>query len=204
MFRTGFCEMGQCEGTRPRSPSGRPMKVCINLAQCECSCHAMISEMCELADMERALNIQDNPEYIPYNRTFWMPTLEDRVAIELVAATTKHKISFDSPDEPSFEETPTGRAPRGQLEYRVKQVTDAWLNESDPVQCTTKYIAAHILETHGVNSSVGAIYAVLDRWRKCGYCDLDENPFRFVGLTIAGMEHGLDWCRSHTSKVKAS
>lgn len=40
--------------------------------------------------------------------------------------------------------------------------------------------------------SKGAVRSILLRWREIGYAMVEGEPLEFVGLTVAGMEFGLD------------
>jgi hypothetical protein len=126
--KSGFCGIGHCEGTQPRSYSGQPMKTCQSWMTCSCDCHAKINQMFEMTGLERIP--VENPEYHPVKSPYWMPNPEDRI-LELAASNGSGVDApriLESPDPSrvparlaaSYTPTPTGRAARGQLESWVQ------------------------------------------------------------------------------------
>lgn len=218
-MKSGFCGIGSCEGTRPRSPSGKPMKVCFFIEDCPCECHTVLNEMCELTGTPRVF--QDNPEYIPVESTFWMPTPDDLVAMRAAVPSRDRGGSHDTavPPLPGLAAivdesagvtgsaiqpiVPVGRT-RRPLEAEVKKVCDEW----GGVDCslTLQYIAESIDPDEP--RSVGAIREVLIRWSKYGFATYAEDPLRFTGYTPAGVSKGLDvmkWEYTHRNRqVKRS
>lgn len=202
-MKSGFCGIGSCEGTRPRSPSGKPMKVCFFIEDCPCECHTVLDEMCELTGTPRVF--QDNPEYIPVKSVFWMPTPDDLVAMRAAVPPRDRGGSRSTADGPlpvlpaitdesagvsgvaiqPYDPNPRTRRP---LEAEVKKVCDEW----GGVDCalTLQYIAESIDPDEP--RSVGAIREVLIRWDKYGFATYAEDPLRFTGYTPTGVTKGLD------------
>lgn len=217
-YKTGFCNDGQCEGTKPRSYSGIAMKTCprvilnATLARdakgkvigrtdmvCTCQCHADMDRLFEMSGMERV--IQENPEYHVPKRDYWMPSLEDRVASSMArhADTIRH-VESPAPDvvpatiERVFAPTSSGRAGRGELELYVKQVCDIWAVEKDVPVCSPAYISEQVAKRQGWAKppSQGAIDSVLKRWVGLGFAVVEKKPTRFVRYTEEGVKLGLD------------
>ena len=199
---TGFCSGGfkQCEGTKPRSPSGKPMPVCKFWLRCPCKCHLKISTMFQIAESPRVLI--DNPEWIGGPTAgFVMP---DRTEILKEKAATNQSpdvkvIESDQEDIPvtvlrEYKPTESGRAARGSLEQNVKLACDAYLRRADAtLECSTKWVSEWIAENkEGGLPSRGAINAVFERWLKLGFCMLMYKPTQFVCYTPDGIKFGLD------------
>jgi hypothetical protein len=204
-YRTGFCGAGQCEGTRPKSPSGKPMKVCYFWLLCPCECHVRLSKMFDMAEEPRIL--MDNPEYVPHISTYWMPTFED---IQASRAEEPHVkvIKSDHEDIPDsvvreFNGN-TERAPRGQLEQNVKEACDAWIKLGEPGDCTTKWVSEWIYEELGLPlPSRGAIDACWKRWAKLGFAATMSHPTQFVCYTPEGIKYGLEGLKArHKNQTK--
>jgi hypothetical protein len=188
---TGFCNVGSCEGTRPKGIlSGTPMKTCPMWMTCSCTCHEQITKMFEMTGRER-IEVP-NPEYVPYQRDFWMPSFEDRLP----------EPTPDVPTEDTLQVTATGRVRKGGLEAAVQRVVLSW-SERVPAEredCTVAFLSEQIYkaerDTLEKPPSLGAVAAVLDRWTKYGYALIGHKPVRVIGLTPEGKEKGLDWCRA--------
>jgi hypothetical protein len=194
-YKTGFCSNRQCEGTRPRSPSGKPLKTCEFFLECPCECHQVLDEMAELTGRGRELRV--NPEYVAPVSPYWMPTPEFLAALRRsnlsggtgVPGTSEPAADGDSrPAMPVFTPTPTGIRARGQLEHEVKKVCDAWGGENASI--TISFLASEIDPDEP--PSVGAIREVLLRWVKYGFATMGTEPLRFTGYTAEGAEKGLD------------
>lgn len=204
---TGFCGMGQHEGLKPRSYSGKPMKTCMRVvrnpyndrvANCACKCHTDLDRMFEMMGMERY--VEQNPEYSPEKPTYVMPTLEERVALSIERRAVP-TVTIESPAPEHvpatvarvFTPTATGRAGRGELELWVKQACDAWVVVQPESQCTPQWISDSIARDQSIKApSVGAINAVFERWTKLNFALIGRKPVRFVGYTDEGVKHGLD------------
>jgi len=197
-YLSGFCgSTGQCEGTRPKGWNGTPLKTCPFWQTCTCNCHTELTRMFEMTGQERIP--VPNPEYIPYARTYWMPSDDP-----------DYKMPDAAPDVASTDEvqiTATGRVRKGGLEIGVQKVLLAWMER--PVMeridgLDVKTISALVYENEGATLEkapyLGAIGAVLDRWEACGYVMLGRKPVRIVGLTADGKEKGLDWCKAKAKK----
>lgn len=159
--------------------------------------------MFEMAEEPRELG--DNPEYVAFQPHLWMPTYEDRVQVKV----EQLSVRYDSDSEPEFKPSPSGRTPKGQLEYWVKEAVDTWLSNEGEYDdgtslCTPATLAAMVASQQGVpEPSQGAIYSVLKRWGEIGYVKLGEKPFRVKCMTIAGMAHGLDFLKGKAALVKS-
>lgn len=210
-FVTGFCANKQCEGTKPKaSVTGTPMKTCDFWETCPCKCHAQITEMYELAGMDREPPEQ-SAEYLAWVREqrhqFVVPSLYDSDPMEPLSSPD----GTDTPDAderpvatppngaqdptsapapvvpvPSFAPTPTGRRARGQLEYDVLAVCiDFAANVYEWEICTPKLVAERIGKINETEPpSTGAINAVWDRWEKLGFAVQDKKPSRFVEFSV--------------------
>lgn len=185
-IRTGFCIMKQCEGTKPVSPSGKGLKTCDYWMDCPCECHTNITDMCEMAGVERTL--RNVSLYTPDVGRYWMPTPEFMAALR---ATLKPAVDgTQQGDGPVFNPTPTGIRAKGQLESQVKEVCDKWDHGNGPVNLPLSFIALSI-DTNEP-PSVGAIREVMLRWEKYGFATMGTKPLAFTGYTATGRERGLD------------
>ena len=194
-FRTGFCGRGQHEGTRPKSPSGTPMKVCLNYDQCKCECHELYNQMHELSGIPRTGH--DNPEYVPYVRSFWVPTFDQME--EARAATSAESLGVPTPTKVAT--ISRGRA-IGVLETNVKAICDLWLASGTDEYCTTKYVSDYIYVNYEIRSGDGAIREVFLRWERDGYAMIGQKPLRYMGLTLDGMKFGLEKLRERSVQAK--
>ena len=206
-YKTGFCSNGFCEGTKPRSMSGKPIKVCVSIDICKCECHEKIAKMFEMTDTKR-IAIQ-NPDYVPYESgIFEFLSTFEKVQGELLNSSKVAKVE-EKPvvgddgtvvlglarSAKHFEPTKRGRA-AGQLEDEIRGICNRFLQREWPEQeiCTPKFIAQQIfVETDAETlPSVGAIGATFDRWEKIGFAIIKKGPVRFVSFTVAGMTEGLE------------
>lgn len=218
-YISGFCGTGAHEGTRPKSPSGKPRKTCDPILtfrdkqwKCGCKCHADLDKLFEMSGMPRVTQV--NPEYIPEKVVIAMPTVEERAArFKTTDAVPPRVIQSPLPDrvpatiERSFTPTSSGRAARGELELRVKQACDRWILDKPEESCTPQWISDWIVETHGVSEkgtapSVGAISAVFDRWTAIGFALIGKKPTRFVGYMPDGVKYGLEGMKDRARKAK--
>jgi hypothetical protein len=186
--KSGHCGLGHHEGTKPVSPSGKAHKTCDQLDWCSCECHVKINEMFAMSGKPRRLIT--NPDYRPYVRDYQMPSLEDS-ASELSGVAP---ILYDGEKPPEFTPTPSGRTTKGMLEYWVKEVAEAWLEEEDRPSLTPAEISARIQKVNDLEKapSPGAVHSVLMRWETIGYALIERNPIRFLSKTREGMKNGLD------------
>ncbi len=202
-FPSGFCNSGWHEGTRAKDWRGNPAPTCRLAGSCPCSCHTELDRMFEMAGQERV--VQDNPEWIPPERTYWMPS--DDPTYNMPAAAPDVVA-----DDEHLEVTATGRVRKGGLESAVQRVVLTWLEGADLQKriegFVVKDISAAVFENEGAAldkpPSLGAIGAVLDRWDTYGYVLLGKKPVRVIGLTPDGQEKGLDWCRARFKKQKVA
>ena len=213
-MRTGWCIVGQCEGTRPVSPSGKGLKTCDMWEDCPCRCHAEISELCEMAGVERTL--RNESLYVSPPNHYWMPTPEWYASLRVAIDGDRANGQADGAApvngqqrarEHGFRPTPTGIRARGQLEFDVKKVCDRFDDGSGPVCLPTGFISMQIHPD--APPSVGAIREVLLRWTKYGFATMSMEPLAFTGYTAEGREKGVDvmhtqWERRRRSeKAKA-
>ncbi|QOR56211.1 hypothetical protein SEA_LINETTI_67 [Gordonia phage Linetti] len=207
MYKTGFCDIGSCEGTAPVSPSGKPMKVCTMHEICECSCHTKFDRMYKMANTER--RVHQNPNYVPYQypdlSEYLTPTVELEGASLSVGVDTR--VPRERPSEsapgllelaPVYTGTPTGQRQRGQLEAEVQQVCHrAMMGEFDELM--TPQVIAELIDRDNPPST-GAIGAVFNRWERIGYAKIHRKPLYFQHLTVEGMRDGLEALRRRAKK----
>lgn len=200
-LESGICQTGAHEGTRPKSYAGVPRQVCL-LSWCECECHKKLDEMFAMMEMERTP--QDNPEYIPPERTYWMPSDDPEYRMPAASSDFTEDGSV-AVLEKEVKVTDSGRTQRGGLEFWVQRECLAWILDHDEGElCTPKFLSAEIARVEGIKPpSQGAISAVFDRWERYGYARIGrDRPQRFLGLTEQGEKQGLDWCRANAKKAK--
>lgn len=210
VYRTGFCSSGLCEGTRPKSPSGKPMKVCDFVDVCSCECHKKISKMYELAGVDRI--VQQNPEYQPYLGPDLSWLQDERVPPAPVVPAQPFTLSApNSVGEshtagtmavPDADRPSRDNRLRGWLEYEVKSITDRKMSGEIDETLTPKLLA--ILIDPEDPPSVGAVGAVLDRWVEIGFAQVNKHPVRFVSYTVKGMTLGLDRMKADAKQTKRS
>lgn len=204
-MKSGFCSVGFCEGTRPRSRSGKPVKVCVAFTICDCSCHTKINQMYEMTGAAR-IELQ-NPEYVPAPNPD-LSFLHDDADAATTAAVGR--ITAPPREKPSsvavglretartFTATATGHRQRGQLETEVQLVCNRHMVGEIEGMLTTKAIAFFIDPENP--PSQGAIGAVLERWAKMGYATIGSKPLRFTGYTVEGMSKGLEKMRAEQKR----
>ncbi len=200
-LRTGFCGIGACEGAHIIGAGGKPLKTCEEWKYCPCECHRMYDQMFQMSEMSRVL--VDNSGYSPEHSQFWMPSLEDRVAL-LASSRAVGPIAPVMLESPlpeaipatlrrTFAPTPTGRSARGELESWVKDVCDEYLVENYRAPCTPAFVSEAIAKAQGLAPrSVGAIDAVFKRWEELGFALIGRKPTRFVAYSPDGVHLGLD------------
>lgn len=190
--------MKMCEGTKPRSYSGKPMKTCpFPSDSCSCKCHKDLDMMFEMAGMERI--IQENPEYQPDPRIAeiaeCLRQIREEQYTKQIDKIVERRIESIAPGElpPSvvreFGDTETGRRQRGQLDDEVKKATDMWVMLKATQPCTPQWVAEMIDAEDP--PSTGAVNAVFVRWQEIGFAVIEKKPTRFTGYTPAGIEKGL-------------
>jgi hypothetical protein len=210
-MRSGFCEMGQHEGTKPRSASGKPMVTCKFFATCGCKCHDDLDLLFRMSGKDRIEPVV-NPEWAPEPREFWLPS-DDWNAAQPISrdAATPAPVRVESPAPDlvpattvhTFSPTPTGRAARGELESWVKVKCDEWLIENYKMLCTPAWLAEEIAYDQAIKApSVGAISAIFDRWVKLGFARVAKKPTRFLGYTDEGRELGLDGLKARAKRAR--
>lgn len=202
---SGWCMSGGHEGHKAFSPSGKPLRTCLNWRDCGCHCHAEVTAMYELAGIPREEPEQSH-EYIEWvleqRREFRSPDaiadgLRDGLSSPIGTSTLPNIESaptgrpatpagtLAAPRHVSEPLTATGRRTRGSLESEVLAVCvnfAAGVYEAE--YCTPKMVAQEIGKTYAVEPpSTGAINAVWDRWEKLGFAKQDKKPSRFTAFT---------------------
>ena len=89
------------------------------------------------------------------------------------------------------------RRSRGSLESDVKSICDKFVtgevklgdNENLTPHRISRLIKDH--ESLDAPPSVGAVAAVLNRWEKIGFAEVEYKPFRFIDYSEAGRTDGL-------------
>jgi hypothetical protein len=202
-YKTGFCSNGFCEGVSVKSPrTGKPMKHCEAWQTCGCQCHVGVDKLFIMTKMPRVH--QDMSGYSPPHSPYKMPTAEERALLHAAAKSStpdKPVVVIESPApglvpptiQREFKETPTGRAGRGQLEYRVKEFCDEYLVATLDLACTPKAVAEGIAKKYGIEPpSQGAVDAVFKRWVALDFAMVASKPTRFIGYTPEGAKLGLE------------
>lgn len=200
-YISGFCNIGSHEGTKPRSPSGKPLKTCEAWGSCACDCHKQITQMFDMTG--RARVPVPNPEYVPPQRTYWMPSDDPNYGLPEASPDVVQGGGL-AVAERTVQITEGGRTRKGDLEYAVQRVCLAPINKAlspEDDYYSVKYISQAVFENESAAldkpPSLGAVAAVLSRWEKYDYAMLGKNPVRFVMLTPQGREKGLEWCRAN-------
>lgn len=235
-YKSGFCnninKVAQCEGTKPVTPSGAPMPVCLDWEHCPCDCHALVTSMYEMTGMER----QPAEQSVEYFESVQAQAQANSLMLDAVYAMTTRSRALSSaggpdvhpgdegpatvppspedspvsapvpalPARPVFTPTPTGRRARGQLEYDVLQIcTEYALGVFEWEACTPKLVAERIGAMNAVEPpSTGAINAVWDRWEKIGFAEQAKKPSRFVSFTGGHTAIELDRAKGATKRAK--
>jgi len=208
-YVSGWCGgHNQCEGMKPRSPSGRPMKTCHMWLTCPCDCHEEISQMFAMSKRER--QVVDNPEYIVDHSAFIMPTAaEVEQARALKSSSTP--VTIVKSEDPRIPDTvvkefhsKSGRAQKGELELYVKQCCDAYRIAPNrrEITCGVKYVAQWIFDQKlmAVPPSPGAVDAVFKRWTAINFALIGTKPTRFLMYTPEGIEHGLEGMKAQAKR----
>jgi hypothetical protein len=208
-YLSGFCGMGHHEGTKPRSPSGKPMKVCIAWQICKCPCHETLNEMYKMSEIPR--EVHENPEYVSFERTWYMPVFgvdygmdRDALAGDTLDDTgQQQRHGSGTPGHRTFDPTPSGRAARGQLEDQVLEVVTEWNIDPGTDLCTPTFVAWDIARFNQIEEpSTGAIGAVFDRWQEYGFAVIERKPVRFMGFTEEGEQRGLEYMKAKYKREK--
>jgi len=123
--------------------------------------------------------------------------------------------------DPATPETPVTLAPedaadadqkerrtRGGLEADVKVITDRFVTEDivlpEGQSLTPHRIGKAIKDFNGLDQapSTGAVAAVLARWEKIGFAEIDDKPLAFIDYTEAGRQKGLSALKAEVSAAK--
>lgn len=214
-YVTGFCNIKCCEGTKPRSASGKPMKTCTLYPGCACQCHSNLTNMYESVGMERPL-ATTNPEYISYSRTYWMPEDADTLPDPIISnsddtpegdtltkaprAAGPPRVGALTEGTKAYGATPSGRKGRGQLEDEVRWVCNKFMKAELEGLCTPQLIA----ETIDADDppALGGIHSVLNRWVEIGFAEIAVKPTRFTNYTVEGLTLGLETLKDRAKREK--
>lgn len=108
------------------------------------------------------------------------------------------------PEIVEFSPTASGRRARGQLGNLLDHICKKWMigsaSEGYPEQCSAEWLAKAVTALDGKPTSTGAVARVLNKWSKLQYAMVEEHPLRFVGLTIQGMELGVEELEQQSKK----
>lgn len=199
-YKTGWCNVGQCEGTKKKSPSGVPYHICTDYLTCPCECHARITEMYKLTGLPRPVPEQspERQEYIAEGQLEMALMLADVRRMTALSTpnglvthpATESPVGSDgdpatgttAPARPTFTPTPTGIRPKGQLEYDVLLILVDFHNEvyEESLLCTPKMISNEIAKRNTSEPpSTGAVNAVLERWDALEFIAFYKKPTRF-------------------------
>lgn len=227
---TGFCnsinKQPQHEGTKPVSPTGVALPVCLFWETCGCSCHEQITKMYADIGMDREPPEQSHGflEFVrnqatefdtnetPLDPVYDALSSSDGVGVPLddegppttpvsaLGATLEAYALAGGP--PAFTPTPTGRRARGQLEYDVLQVCKEYTQSVwDWSACTPKVVAERIGKMNATEPpSTGAINAVWDRWEKLQFAEQAKKPSRFVKFLSGNSVADLDRLKSQVKR----
>lgn len=197
-YKTGFCGNGFCEGTRPKSPSGLPMKVCVAIEICNCDCHSKITKMYQITGTDRV--IQQNPDYVPYVGPDLSWIQDER--IPPAPFVPPQPFTPRTVEEGVAANVATGDGPRpdrhnrlrGWLENEVKDICDRYMVGEISESLTPKAVGLWIDKENP--PSAGAVGAVFERWSKMGFAQINKHPVRFVSYTVKGMTLGYERMKS--------
>lgn len=208
-YTTGFCQVGFHEGTKAKGASGKPVMTCASVDICHCKCHATITAMFEQAGLPRV--VQVNPEYQVDRSRYVMPDPVEveaqRAANRLPSPDAQVKVALPrNPLEvttaPTYNETPTGKRARGQLEAQVLAVCSAFTRGLIEEEFLTPVVIGNEID-EVEPPSAGAIGAIFNRWVEIGFAVCEKGPVRFVAFTPDGVIKGLEALRiEHKSKAR--
>lgn len=194
-YTTGFCGVGLHEGTKPKTKTGVPMKVCDFWIDCKCHCHAQITKMHEMTETERVPH--QNPDYNTPKGHYVMPRPDEVGLLKVAEVAVAEPVIRNPLEAPAkrFDATPTGKRARGQLEDEVLAVCGSFVRGELPYEVLTPKDIAYEIDKFD-QPSVGAIGAVFDRWVTLGFAKVEKRPVQFVSFTLEGMMHGLDYLKA--------
>lgn len=208
-IKTGFCNLGQCEGTKPRGNKDKPLPTCKTWQECACECHVALDKMFKDVGMDRVL--VENPEYLPEKVDF---NIEDYLNIGSsdvrfsdtgVNGPDGIEVITTAPRLPELAErrTETGRAARGGLEAQVLLVCSEYVENKMIDMLIPKNIANVIAGKYKIPApSTGAIGAVFNRWESIGFAKQDRKPVRFSGFTGSGTPEELERIKAKSKREK--
>lgn len=230
---TGFCspynpvEAQGHEGTRPKSAAGAPLRVCDFFDTCPCSCHYEVDQMYAMLDMPRE-EPEQSPEYLALSARrstefrlmldalYGIPAIDGPLSIpdgvdtpdgdERPVAANVEPLAGVSPQglKPVFAATPTGKRPKGELEYDVLTICNEFVNGVyDWPMCTPKLVSEAIGKMHAVEPpSTGAVNAVWDRWEKLGFAEQAKKPNHFLKFSSDSSVVALDAAKKRAKRDK--
>lgn len=191
-LKTGHCHTGWCEGLKPKGPvSGNPCPTCKQWLTCPCDCHDLVSMMFKVNSLPRVT--MENPEYIPFHMPSMM-SLDERaqaIAARKEEDREQRRVLQQLQDGGDDIHSPSGRTRKGLLDQWVEFACKMWaINPS--IDCTPAWISDTVAMINQVPApSVGAVDAVLKRWKAYGFAMVEEKPVRFTGFTTDGTRLGL-------------
>lgn len=101
--------------------------------------------------------------------------------------------------KPALTSSESGRRRRGQLESMVDTLCKTWLVIGTavlmPEDCTAEWLTERAAAMDGLETSSGAVAAILHRWERMGYAQIRKKPLRFIGFTAHGLEVGFEELR---------
>lgn len=212
-YVTGFCASGQHEKTTLKSPKGLILRACegkylihvgpslfgaVREIICTCECHRAfreIAEMLGLMDGMHNFGGSIDPGTVKEIAT---PSVPSPVAV-LPAPRLSDPLDVVTPaplpsipevvagllpfQKTGFKPTPTGRAARGELEDKIRQVVQQY-HEMAADMLTPEMIGKFINKENPPSN--GAIHACLTRWEARGWVTINKKPFRLGVVTEGG------------------
>lgn len=195
VYSCGFCAVGSHSGTRPTSPSGKPLPVCQHIfhpqtvygriIEVECMCPCNDTERGFRAMLQAAgkeLSVNTSPHYALPRSDLQRPVHDDATSVVDGTAPTGNAALRPMVGK-------GGRVERGNLEELVRQVCLDGLNNKGIVPSdgmTPKWIAFEITLRSGsaYAPSTGAVSSVLVRWASTMQATIAEKPLRIVDLSV--------------------
>ena len=205
-FRSGWCQSGFCEGTKPDG-----IKTCDDFEKCPCECHLKIDKLFEAAGEPRILI--ENPNHHPFSkkRTYWMPgdpepNGDSILGLPEPVESTENDAqpSLIPRDQPRAERTATGRKQKGGLEVEVLHVCSEFVHGVYEWEHCTPRLVAEAIGTQNAEEppSTGAVQAVWNRWEKLEFAVQAKKPARFVRFTSDHSIYDLERRKSDDRKAE--
>lgn len=198
-YECGFCNAGfHYQSKRAKGPV---CKFIYNLGR-----NGIVTCLCDCTKTERAFREMAKAmgKEIPTDSEseFVLPAPSARTAVDVASSPPADALPPDESPAPDTGTAPmqfsfgeTGRVEKGQLEQAVWQVCIDALDKKIPVpgdQITPQFIAFEITLRTGTEyrPSPGAVSAVLERWAKIVWCEMETGPARLVGMSDDLREKG--------------